>query len=182
MKTLTAFILLALVYSPFVTKSQDEKIYAKEITPEETPEAIKEALKKDFPDAIKDIQYFMVPDNMVDSEWGVAMDEKVKKGGDDYYTVQMKGKGGGFVYGLYNKDGELEVLKMEANDFELPEEIVTHATTGKYEGYEIQSQKYKAYKVVDKRTNKEYVQVEVKKGNKTKTLYYTPQGAFIREK
>ena len=86
------------------------------------------------------------------------------------------------MYGLYNKDGELEVLKMEAREFELPEAIVAHATTGKYEGYEIQSQKYKAYKVIDKRTDKEYVQVEVKKGNKTKTLYYTPEGQFIKEK
>ena len=182
MKTLTAFILMGLLYSPFATKSQDETIYAKKISPEQTPEAVKEALKKDFPEAVKDIHYFMVPDNMVSSEWGVAMSEKVKKGESDYYTVQMKGAGGGYVYGLYNQNGELEVLKMEANDFQLPEEIVTHATTGKYEGYTIQSQKYKCYKVIDKKSNKEYVQLEVKKGKKTKTLYYTPEGEFIREK
>ena len=182
MKKLTAIILLGLVVGPFVAMSQDETIYAKRISPDETPEAIKDALKKDFPQAVEDIQYYMVPDNMVDSEWGVAMSEKVKKGEKDYYTVQLKGEGGGFVYGLYNKDGELEVLKMEAREFQLPDAIVTHATTGKYEGYEIQSQKYKAYKVIDKRTDKEYVQVEVKKGNKTKTLYYTPEGQFIREK
>jgi hypothetical protein len=182
MKTLTAFFLLGMLCSPFVTMSQDERLYAKEISPDETPDAIKEALKKDFPNAIKDIQYYMVPDNMVNSEWGVAMNESVQKGNSDYYTVEMKGSGGGFVYGLYNKNGELEVMKMEANDFDLPKEIVTHATSGSYEGYEIQSQKYKCYKVVDKRTNTEYVQVEVKKDNDTKTLYYTPQGAFIREK
>jgi hypothetical protein len=181
-KTLTAFILLGLVYSPIVTKSQDESIYAKEITPAEAPEAIKEALKKDFPDAIKDIQYYMVPENMVDSEWGVAMKEDMKGSDNDYYAVQLKGSGGGFVYGLYNKKGELEVLKMEANDFELPEKMVTHATTGDYEGYEIQSQKYKCYKVIDKRTNDEYVKLEVKKGDVTKELYYTPAGDFIHEK
>jgi hypothetical protein len=182
MKMLSAFILLGLLSSPFVTMSQDETLYAKQITPEETPEAIKEALKKDFPDAIKDIHYYMVPENMVDSEWGVAMQESAQKGEGGYYTVQMKGKGGGYVYGLYNSDGELEVMKMEANDFKLPEEITTHATTGEYEGYEIQSQKYKCYKVIDKRTNKEYVQVEVKKGDSEKTLYYSPEGEFIREK
>ncbi len=124
MKTLTAFILLGLLYSPFVTKSQDERLYAKKISPDETPEAIKEALKKDFPDAIKDIQYYMVPENMVDSEWGAAMNESVKRGDSEYYTVEMKGSGGGFVYGLYNKNGELEVMKMEANEFDLPKEIV----------------------------------------------------------
>jgi len=182
MKTLTAFILLGLLYSPFIVKSQNEKIYAKKISPNETPEAIKEALKKDFPDAIKDIQYYMVPKNMVDSEWGVAMKEEAKSGDKSYYTVEMKGEGGGFVYGLYNQDGELEVLKMEAHDFKLPAEIVTHATTGDYAGYKIQSQKYSCYKVVDKRTNTEYVQVETKKGNDTKVLYYTPAGEFIREK
>lgn len=182
MKTLTAFILLGLLYSPFIAKSQDERIYAKQISPDETPPAVKEALKKDFPDAIKDIQYFMVPKNMVNSEWGVAMSESMKSGDKDYYTVEMKGEGGGFVYGLYNKDGELEVMKMEANDFALPKEIVTHATSGEYKGYKIQSQKYKCYKVIDKRTNTEYVQVETKKGDDTKTLYYTPKGEFIREK
>jgi len=182
MKTLIAVILMALVYSPFVTKSQDERLYAKQISPSETPEAIKEALKKDFPDAIKDIHYYMVPGNMVNSEWGVAMNESMKKGDNDYYTVELKGEGGGFVYGLYNKDGELEVMKMEANNFDLPAEVTTHATSGKYEGYEIQSQKYKCYKVIDKRTNTEYVQVEIKKDNDVKVLYYTPKGEFIREK
>lgn len=182
MKTLTAFILSGLLYSPFVTNGQDETIYAKKITPEQTPEAVKAALQKDFPEAVKDIHYFMVPENMVYSEWGVAMHEKVKQGESEYYTVQMKGKGGGYVYGLYNEDGELEVLKMEANDFKLPEKIVNHATTGQYEGYTVESQKYKCYKVIDKKTNKEYVQVEVKKGKDTKTLYYTPEGEFIREK
>ena len=110
------------------------------------------------------------------------MKESVKKGEGEYYTVEMKGSGGGFVYGLYNSKGELEVMKMEANDFVLPKEIVTHATTGEYAGYQIQTQKYKCYKVIDKRTNDEYVQVEVKKGDDVKTLYYTPQGRFIHEK
>ena len=182
MKTLSAFILLGLLYSPFVTNSQDDRLYSKQISPDETPAAIKEALKKDFPEAIKDIQYYMAPENIATSEWGGAMNEGVKKGDDDYYTVEMKGSGGGFVYGLYNKNGELEVLKMEANEFDLPKEIITHATSGTYEGYEIQSQRYKCYKVVDKRTKTEYVEVEVMKDNDTKTLYYTPQGAFIREK
>jgi hypothetical protein len=182
MKNLTAIVLLGLLCCPFVTKSQDEKIYAKQITPAETPEAIKDALKKDFPDAIKDIHYYMVPDKMVNSEWGVAMSESVNAGDKEYYTVEMKGKGGGFVYGLYNKNGELEVMKMEAKDFKLPDAIVKHATSGDYQGYKIQSQKYSCYKVVDKRTNTEYVQVETKKGNDTKVLYYTPKGDFIREK
>lgn len=182
MKTLTTFILLGLLFSPFISKSQNEKIYAKQITPGETPEPIKEALKKDFPDAVKDIQYYMVPENMVDSEWGVAMKESSKSGDKSYYTVEMKGKGGGFVYGLYNQDGELEVMKMEANDFELPKQVVTHATTGEYQGYKIQTKKYKCYKVIDQRTKDEYVQVETKKGNDTKTLYYSLAGDFIKEK
>jgi len=182
MKTLTAIILLGLFCSPFVTKGQDDRLYSKKISPEETPPAIKEALKKDFPEAVKDIHYYMVPENIANSEWGTAMNESVKRGDSEYYEVEMKGSGGGFVYGLYNKNGELEVMKMEANEFDLPKEVVTHATSGKYEGYEIQSQKYKCYKVVDKRTNDEYVQVEVKKGNDTKTLYYTPKGEFIQEK
>src|SRR6187431_1458823 len=105
MKTLTAFLLMALVYSPFLTKGQDDRLYSKQITPEETPPAIKEALKKDFPDAIKDIHYYMVPENMLDSEWGVAMKESMKQNHSNYYTVQLKGAGGGFVYGLYNADG-----------------------------------------------------------------------------
>ena len=114
MKTLTAFLLMALVYSPFVTKSQDDRLYSKQITPEETPPAIKEALKKDFPDAVKDIHYYMVPENMANSEWGAAINESVKRGDNEYYEVEMKGSGGGFVYGLYNKDGQLEIMKMEA--------------------------------------------------------------------
>jgi hypothetical protein len=174
--------MIALLCCPFITKSQDETLYTKQITPDETPQAVKEALKKDFPEAVADIQFYMVPDNIVDSEWGALMSEKVAEGDNQYYEVKLKGSGGGFVYGLYNRNGELEVLKMEALDFEIPENIRTHATTGKYEGYEVQSQKYSCHKVIDKRTNNEFVEVQVKKGDDTKTLVYRLNGDFIKEK
>jgi len=184
MKNLIAFVLLGSMLSPFVVNGQDEgeTVYAKEITPEDTPEPIKEALQKDFPEAVKDIHYYMVPDKMVGSEWSEAMKQDMKTGDNDYYKVEMKGKGGGYVYGLYNQDGELEILKMEAYDFKIPEKITTHATTGKYEGYKIKSQRYSCYKVIDKRTNTEYVQLDIEKGNDSKTLIYTMTGDFVREK
>lgn len=181
MKTVTTLTLLLLVTGCF-TQAQDVTIYAKKISPTETPQEIKEALKKDFPENAEAVKYYMFPENMVDSEWSVALDEHLKAGENDHYAVKLKGKKGGYVYGLYNKDGELEVLKMEAVDFVMPPAITTAATTGEYEGYKIKSNKYKCYKVLNKKTNKEYIQVEVAKGKDIKTLYFTPAGEFIREK
>lgn len=70
---------------------------------------------------------------------------------------------------------------MEAVDFALPRAIATAATSGDYEGYQIKSNKYKCIQVIDKKSNKEYVEVVVAKGKKTKTLYFTPEGEFIKE-
>jgi hypothetical protein len=64
----------------------------------------------------------------------------------------------------------------------LPSNITTAATTGDYEGYQIKSNKYKCMKVVDKRTEKEYFEVNVVKGKDKKTLFFTPEGDFIKEK
>ena len=180
--TKTAISLLLYCMASYCACAQDVTVYAKKISEGETPTAIKEALKKDFPDNAEAIKYYMFPENLVESEWGVALDESVKTQENNYYTVRLKGKKGGYIYGLYNKDGELEVLKIEAIDFALPSEIVKAATTGTYEGYAIKSNKYRCYKVVDKKKNKEYIEVEIEKGKEAKTLYFTPEGQFIKEK
>lgn len=186
MKKLGVSILIGVFVSSFYLASaqneDDAILYSKKITSEDTPQAVKDALKKDFPDAVEDIKYFMVPENIVESEWGAAMKESLKEGEGSHYTVQVKGKGGGYVYGLYNSKGDLEVLKMEAHDFELPAEVVKAATSGKYEGYEIKSQKYKSYKIVDKRTEEEYIQVNVEKGDDKKILYFSTDGQLVKEK
>jgi hypothetical protein len=179
----TVLFIIATMMAIGIASAQDEvTIYAKKVSSGETPPAIVEAVKKDFPDNADAIKVYLNPENMVDSEWGAALDKKISEGEHSYYTVKMKGKKGGYIYGLYDGNGVLKVLKMEAVDFVLPAEIVTASTTGKYEGYKIKGNKYKCYKVLDKSTNKEYVQVEIARGKDKKTLYFTPQGEFIKEK
>jgi hypothetical protein len=177
------FLISVSVLSTFMASAQDNvTIYAKKVSAEQTPTAIIEAVKKDFPDNAEAVKYYLNPENMIDSEWGVALDEKIKEESHSYYTVKMKGKKGGYIYGLYDGNGELKVLKIEAIDFALPPEIADAATSGKYEGYTIKANKYKCYRVVDKRTNKEYVQVDIAKGKDKKTLLFTPEGEFLKEK
>lgn len=182
MKTICTLIVISAIAIQYAAAQQDVTVYAKKISADETPQAVKDALKKDFPDNAEAIKYYMFPENMVDSEWGVALNEQLKKGDHEFYTVKLKGKKGGYIYGLYNSKGELIELKMEAIDFALPENIASAATSGQYEGYKITGNKYKCYKVVNKESNKEYIQVEVAKGKDKKTLYFTPQGEFIKEK
>lgn len=181
MKTKSTLILLALAANACLYAQDVVTVYAKKISQEETPPAIVEALKKDFPDNADDIMYYLYPENKGVEDWRVALDSAVKQGDSEQYAVKLKGKKGGYVYGLYNKDGELQVLKIEAIDFALPPAIAKAATTGDYEGYHIKSNKYKCIQVVDKKSNKEYVQVVVAKGKKTKNLFFTPEGEFIKE-
>src|SRR5690606_32021232 len=98
----------------------------------------------------------------------------------DHYSVLVKGKKGGYAYGLYDKDGELKSMKIVAIDFELPPSIRTVATTGKYAGYTISSDKF--VKILDQRKDKEYVVVRVEKGSDKRKLYFSPDGKLIKEK
>jgi hypothetical protein len=182
MKKVNTIIIIVLLATATANAQEEVTLYAKKVPEGETPQAIVDAVKKDFPESAQAVQYYLNPDEMVDSEWGQALHEKIREGNHEYYTVQMKGSNGGYIYGLYDSEGELEVLKMEANNFALPQNIVTASTTGRYEGYKITSNKYKCYKVIDKRTNDEYIQVEIEKGKDNKTLFYTAQGEFIKEK
>jgi hypothetical protein len=84
------------------------------------------------------------------------------------------------VYGLYNKDGDLQKMKVLANDIALPESITKAATSGNYDGYDIKSDKY--VKVVNAKSNREYVEVMVEKGSDKKKLYFDTQGNLIKEK
>jgi hypothetical protein len=181
MKTRNTFIFLLFAANTCLYAQDVVTVYAKKISEEETPKAIVEALKKDFPDNAGDVKYYLYPGNKVADDWRIALDSMILQGGADQYTVKLKGKKGGYIYGLYNKEGELEVLKMEAIDFALPPSIAEAATSGEYEGYRIKSNKYKCIQVLDKKSNKEYVQVVVAKGKKTKNLYFTPEGEFIKE-
>ena len=92
----------------------------------------------------------------------------------------LKGEKGGYIYGLYNKDGDLQKMKVLANDFALPPTISEAATSGNYEGYAIKSDKY--VKMVDKKSNREYVEVVVGNDSETKKLYFDTKGNFIKEK
>src|SRR5688500_7433020 len=98
----------------------------------------------------------------------------------DHYTVMLKGEKGGYIYGLYNKDGDLQKMKVLAKDFALPATVSKAATSGNYEGYAIKSDKY--VKMVDKKSNREYVEVVVGNGGETKRLYFDTKGNFIKEK
>src|SRR5688572_29676618 len=102
MKTKSTFILLLL--ANVCLYAQDVvTVYAKKISEEETPQAIVDALKKDFPDNAEDVKYYLFPGDKVADEWRVALDSAVRQGEADQYTVKLKGKKGGYIYGLYNK-------------------------------------------------------------------------------
>lgn len=175
-------MLLILVANAGAYAQDDVTIYSKKVSAGETPAAIVEAVKKDFPDNTAAVQYYLNSGEMVDTEWGQALEKKIREGNHEYYTVRLKGKKGGFIYCLYDNEGQLKVLKIEGVDLKLPPNIATAATSGDYAGYQITSNKYKCLKVVDKRTEKEYFQVNVVKGKDKKTLFFTPEGEFIKEK
>ena len=174
-------IVLAIV--GFNVQAQEKELFtidAKPISSQAIPSDVMESIKQDFP-GNEVIEYYLLSADKVNPEWAVVMEDNLKPTDQvDHYTVMLKGKKGGYVYGLYNKDGDLQKMKVLANDFALPASISKAATSGNYDGYAIKSDKY--VKTVDKKSNREYVEVMVEKGGDKKKLYFDTKGNFIKEK
>lgn len=180
MKQLLVVILL---FGCISTIAQERRLYtvdAKEVSSKTVPSEVVAAVAKDFP-GHDEIVYFTLAGKHLEKEWAVNVDDEMNpKDQVDFYTVSLKGKNGGYVYGLYTKDGTLLKMKALAKDFQLPASIQTAATTGKYAGYSIKSDKF--VKVIDKKTDKEYTEVIVEKDGKSKKLYFDGQGKLTKEK
>jgi predicted RND superfamily exporter protein len=174
---------IILAFVGFGLQAQEEKVFtidAKAISAQEMPKEVMKSIQQDFPgnDVVK---YYLLAADKVDPEWAVVMEDNLEPTDQvDHYTVMLKGKKGGYIYGLYNKEGDLQKMKVLANDLALPPTISKAATSGNYEGYAIKSDKY--VKMVDKKSNREYVEVVVGKDRDTKKLYFDTQGNFIKEK
>jgi hypothetical protein len=174
-------VIVAFVW--FNTRAQEKELFtvdAKEVSTKTVPQEVLVAVEKDFPghDALV---YYMLEGKHVEKEWAVTVDDKQNSRTEvDYYTVSLKGKKGGYIYGLYGKDGKLLKMKVLEKDFELPASIRTAATTGDYSGYAIKSDKF--VKVVDKKTDKSYVEVVVEKDGKKKKLFFDAEGNMIKGK
>ena len=180
MKKLFAIILAIVVFNVQAQEKELFTIDAKPISPQAIPSDVMESIKQDFP-GNEVVQYYLLAADRVNPEWAVVMEDNLEPGDQiDHYTVMLKGKKGGYVYGLYNKDGDLQKMKVLANDFALPESISKAATSGNYDGYAIKSDKY--VKMVDKKSNREYVEVMVEKSGDAKKLYFDTKGNFIKEK
>src|SRR5688572_9835273 len=116
MKKLFA-IILSLV--GFNVQAQEKELFtidAKPISPQAIPSDVMESIKQDFP-GNEVVEYYLLSADKVDPEWAVVMEDNLKPTDQvDHYTVMLKGKKGGYVYGLYNKDGDLQKMKVLAND------------------------------------------------------------------
>ena len=174
---------IVLAIAGFDIQAQEEKVFtidAKPISAQEMPEDVMQSIQQDFP-GNEVVEYYLLAADKVDPEWAVVMEDHLEASEQvDHYTFMLKGKKGGYVYGLYNRDGDLQKMKVLANDVALPATISKEATSGNYEGYAIKSDKY--VKVVDKKSNREYVEVVVGKDSDTKKLYFDTKGNFIKEK
>lgn len=153
MKKLFPVILACLTCNLYSQEKELFTIDAKEVSSQTVPSEVLMAVEKDFP-GNDVIDYYLLDGQKVNSEWAVSGDDNLGSNDQpDHFTVMLKAKKGGYVYGLYNKAGDLQKMKVLAKDFELPSTITTVATSGDYSGYATKSDKY--VKVVDKKKNKE---------------------------
>lgn len=182
MKKSHVILLILCISRMMVAQAQDAlTMTAKKISSTETPAAVVAAVKEDFPTyTLTDV--YVLPAKEVNSMWAVAVDDNLKADEEiDHYTVQLKGAKGGTYYGLYDKDGNRIMSKLKEINQPLPKAISKAIVSDpKYKGYTLQSDMH--YKMVDHKNNKEYWEVTVKKDNKSKKLFYTPDGKFIKEK
>jgi hypothetical protein len=180
MKTQIALLFLIAPYGLYAQEKNVFSLDAKKISQTETPVTVLQAVSADFP-ASEVIDYYLYDDNLVSSEWVVTEDDKMQPDTNlDYYSVLIKGKDGGYAYGLYDKNGKLMSMKLIAENFALPPAVASAATTGKYAGYKVKSDKF--VRIVHRKTDKEYLEVLVEKGNDVKKLYFSPDGKLIKAK
>ena len=174
---------IILAVAGFNSQAQEKELFtidAKPISPQAIPSDVMESIKQDFP-GNEVVEYYLLTADKVNPEWAVVVEDNLQSTDQvDHYTVMLKGKKGGYIYGLYNKDGDLQKMKILAKDFALPETISKAATSGNYDGYAIKSDKY--VKMVDKKSNREYVEVMVEKGGDKKKLYFDTEGNLIKKK
>ena len=174
-------LIVLLAFACLTIRAQEKELFtvdAKEVSTKTVPEEVVVAVEKDFPG--QDVLvYYTLQGKHVDSEWAVTVDDnRNAKTNVDYYTVSLKGEKGGYIYALYGKDGTLHKMKVLEKDFELPASIRTAATSGDYSGYAIKSDKF--VKVVDRKTDKSYIEVVVEKGGKKKKLFFDTQGNMVK--
>ncbi|MEJ1238414.1 hypothetical protein WBG78_09805 [Chryseolinea sp. T2] len=180
MKRKIAVLVLMLPYALLAQQTNVFSVDAKKISQSETPVTVVEAVKTDFP-GNEIIDYYLYDDDLVNTEWAVTTEDNIEPDqAIDHYSVLLKGKNGGYAYGLYDKNGKLKSVKVVALNFALPAAIRNNATTGKYSGYTIKSDKF--VRVVNRKNDKEYLEVSVEKGSDKKKLYFSPEGDLIKEK
>lgn len=153
---------------------------AKKIAEKETAIKVVSAVQRDFPYQ-RILEYYLFPADKIKSEWMVTAGDTVNLAETGvYYTVLLRGKRGEYIYGLYNEEGELQMLKILFLDFSnFPPEVQTAATSGAYEGYRLHTDQY--IKIIGRNPKTEYVQVAVAKGPDYKILIFTNEGRLIKE-
>jgi hypothetical protein len=164
-------------------RSQDEAIIiqgSKNVSKSMTPQQVIDSLNAHFPNA--DAVKYYKTSNAAARGWTVSKEDNL--GSDqtiDYYTITFKREGLDY-YGLFAADGRLIRSKQESTVDHLPDAVKTsvQALGAQHPGWKVTSKKY--FKNLNASSMEEYYEVIAKNGDKTKSLYYKPDGTLMEIK
>ncbi|MXV52986.1 hypothetical protein GS399_18605 [Pedobacter sp. HMF7647] len=146
-------------------------------------EEITKAIQEKFPNA-KSVKYYEVPASGVENGWAVSKDYNLTSGEDvGHYAVSFYQNNAKY-YGLFDKDGKVEMYKYKRSEATLPDAVkqsLRDLAKGDYKSWKIDKSTY--YKTEQEGgSGKEYYEVTASKGSTKKKVYIAPDGKVIKIK
>lgn len=177
MKKLTLFLVCAVAGVVAYAQSSTETFTAKAVKKGEEPQAVMDAVKKDFPKAIVGDLNVISP-KLYGEQWSINFDDKTNGSAPEYYHVMLK-EGNAQYAAYYNKAGKLISSKTYLNNEQLPTEI-TSAITSKYPDWTIIKDSEKmTYK---EGSMKEAYRVVIQKDKMHRSLLMDGNGKIVKDK
>lgn len=153
-----------------------EQVALKEVKEGEEPDAILNAIKKDFPDPIRRTLSFL-PAKTYGAEWDVEISKASEEADPLYYEVEIEAENGNYR-AVYDKSGRLLKTRQVIENAELPEKVKMVLSTA-YKGWKIEGREERIKNNFGK-FDVTY-KVPLRKGLKRKTIFFAPDGSIKRE-
>lgn len=179
MKTTFAFMLgLCLAIGAWAQST--ETVTITPVKKGEEPQAVMDAIRNDFPQAIVTELNFL-PTVLYGEQWNVRTDGVAAKNADtQYYQVNIR-EGDQHYKAVYDKEGNLHYSKQIIKHAELPKAVVD-AVAAAHPDYKIINDREKITSDADGKLNIVYhVTIQKKEHGILRGMFVDPSGKIIRE-
>jgi hypothetical protein len=157
------------------TAAQEKKAVITPVKKGEEPQAVMDALKKDFPNTMVENLSFL-PRKLYGEEWNIFI-EGDENADPSFFEVRVK-KENEFYTAVYNKSGKLLSSKHIIQNAALPKEVLE--TVKKFAGWHMD----KVQEIIEYRNNDltNVYKIKLQQGMKHKNVFINAKGEIVNER